>query len=167
MANTPICLGPESFGGEWWDLWNVDIYLNLHLSERGNYICDREQSYVHLHLSHSAKIRSGLWTVCCLVERGREWVVELCNAILCICGIFCMYMCLSQKIMRSVLFNWGWVVDLWNAILWQMMTATSFPSLWSLRQTGEYTRDTSYWNRQTGKRLYKQTNTLRHWIFLI
>ena len=56
----PICLGPESFGGEWCDLWNVDIYLNLHLSERGNYICDREQPYVHLHLSHSAKIRSGL-----------------------------------------------------------------------------------------------------------
>ena len=96
-------------------------------------------------------------------KERKKWVVELCNAILCICGIFCMYLYLSQKIMRSLLFNWGWAVELWNAILWQMMTATSFPSLRSLRQTGEYTRNSSYLSRQTSKHP-DYGHTLRHWI---
>ena len=78
--------------------------------------------------------------------------------------ILYVFVFVSQNIMRSLLFNWGWVVEVWNAILWQMMTATSFPSLWSLRQTGKYTRDSSYLSRQTSKHP-DYGHTLRHWIF--
>ena len=64
----------------------------------------------------------------------------------------------SQKIMRSLLFNWGWVVDLWNAILWQMMTATSFPSLRSLPETNRQVHTRHFILKQTNGRAALQTN---------
>ena len=65
--------------------------------------------------------------------------------------ILYVFVFVSQNIMRSLLFNWGWVVELWNAILWQMMTATSFPSLRSLPETNRRVHTRHFMLKQTNK----------------